>query len=389
MNGIADGSCLHHLNYLLEFLAAWENRPACLTPMAYQWCSDISEVAGRLGPSEITIGLPDTLQVILEDQLRLRPQDLTNLPLTSEAGFSEVGPGHDPARLDPTSHHTCGRPQRLTPPMYTHLLFITLDIGFRYVTPSRDQSALHLDHTSHHKWVFETAFSSDDDGVIADAMYAWIVSGYSAPPGSCAHYLAKWVERDRPFSPRLRLASIHIVEHIWRNETKGPGLDTVHWLNRLNINVDDMVDKYSWVKLLVEAIRSPTEPVGLTSHYWRLLDKLVVASKLGLRLGLRNMEVMRSLEKAEDWERLGVWMVVVWSFLPYSDIPTSESMESIEEVTLKSLLRRPSALRGFEDLCEAGRLSYQFADYPVCKDKLQRICDQVRVKQLPLESPLP
>jgi len=28
------------------------------------------------------------------------------------------------------------------------------------------------------------------------------------------------------------------------------------------------------------------------------------------------MEIMRSLEKAEDWERLSVWMVVVWSFLP-------------------------------------------------------------------------
>ena len=43
MNVIANGRCLQHLVYLLEFLAAWEERPTYLTPMAHQWCSAISE----------------------------------------------------------------------------------------------------------------------------------------------------------------------------------------------------------------------------------------------------------------------------------------------------------------------------------------------------------
>ena len=71
MTSIADGSCLHHLNYLLEFLAAWEKRPAYLTPMTYQWCSAISEAAGRLGLSGIPIGLPGPLHALLRHQLRL------------------------------------------------------------------------------------------------------------------------------------------------------------------------------------------------------------------------------------------------------------------------------------------------------------------------------
>ena len=376
MNGIADGSCLHHLNYLLEFLAAWEKRPAYLTPMAYRWCSAISEAARRLVPDEIPTSLPGQLQDILQYQYRLRPQD--GFPITAESGFSQVGSCFDPVHLDGTSLHSRRHPQRLTPPMYAHLLFITLDIGFRRVTPNRDQPVLHLDHTSHHEWVFETAFSSEDDEAIADAMCAWIFGGYSAPPGSRARYLAERVEWDKSFSPRLQLASIHTIECIWHDELKVSGLDTVRWLNRLNIDAD-MVDGESWARVLVGVIRSSTGLESLSSHHWHLLDKLV-ASKHLLGLKLCDMEVMRSLEKAEDWEKLGIWMVVMWSGLPGSEL-----MEGIEEVTLKLLSRRPSVFPRFEDLCKA--LTCSDSNCQAHKDKLQQICDQVRAGEWPSESP--
>jgi len=379
MSGIADGSCLHHLVYLLEFLAAWEKRPAYLTPMAYQWCSAISKAARRLIPDEIPTSLPYQLRHILQYQRRLRPQD--GLPITAESGFSQVGSRFDPVRLDGTSLHSHRHPQRLTPPMYAHLLFITLEIGFRRVTSSHDQSVLHLDRTSHHEWVFETAFSSDDDGVIADVVCVWSVSDDNTPPGSCARYLAERVEDDTPFSPRLQQASIRAIECIWRNELGVSGLDTVRWLNRLNIGVDDVADGKSWVQVLVGVIRSPTGLERLSSHHWHLLDK-VVASKHFLGLKLRDTEVMRSLEKAEDWEKLGIWMVAVWS-----GVPGSESMEGIEEVTLKLLSRRTSAFLRFEDLCKA--LTCSDSDCQAHQDKLQQICDQVRAGQLPSESQLP
>jgi len=328
MNGITDGSYLHHLIYLLEFLAAWEKRPVYLTLMAYQWCSTISEVAGRLGPSRITISLPSILRLLL--QHRFRPQDID--AYTAERGFSEVGPGCDPDHLDSTPHNSHRYPQQLTPPMYAYLLFITLQIGFHCDTPSCDQSALHLVHISHHEWVFETAFSSGDDDVIADAVCVWIVSG--TLPGLCECYLTKHVERDMPFTPRLRLAIIHAIECIWHNELEVSGLDIVHWLNHLNIDVDDVVDGESWAWLLVKVMRSPMGLENLSSCHRHSLEKLV-ASKHFLCLESRDIEVMRSLEKAEDWEKLGVWMVTMWSGLL-----GSESMEGIEKVTIKLLSRR-------------------------------------------------
>jgi len=52
MSAIVDGDALQHLNFLLEFLAAWSKCPTCLTPMAYEWCSAISDVGG-LGPQSV------------------------------------------------------------------------------------------------------------------------------------------------------------------------------------------------------------------------------------------------------------------------------------------------------------------------------------------------
>ena len=169
MSSIADRHFLHHLIFLLEFLAAWEKRPVYLTPMAYQWCSAISEAAGRLGPSEMPIILPDlTLPPHPQYSFRFQSQDLHPGGFVlgiAESGFSEVGPGCDPVRSDVTSH----TPRHLQHLIYPHLLSIILNIGFRRVASSPGQSALHLDHTSHHEWVFETAFSSKDE-VIADAV---------------------------------------------------------------------------------------------------------------------------------------------------------------------------------------------------------------------------
>jgi hypothetical protein len=129
---------------------------------------------------------------------------------------------------------------------------------------------------------------------------------------------------------------------------------------------------------LVGVIRSPTGFESLSSHYWRLLGKLA-STTIFRGFTLRDMEVMRSLEEAEDWEKLEVWMVVVWMFLP---IQTPETMEDIEQVTLKLSLRQPSALQRFEDLCERDAIWTQYNG-----PKLRGICDQARAEQLPPEPP--
>jgi hypothetical protein len=376
LNVIANGNCLRDLHHLLEFLAAWKERPACLTPMAYQWCSAIFEAAGRLGWG----GLTGRQEILLQLRLGLQDPALSKDSYTfqfAERQFSEVGHHFDFIRLGDTPHHPHGSPQD-PPPGYADLLPTTLEIGFRLITPGGDQPALRSYHTSHHDRMFETAFSSGDDDLIADTLSVWVVDDDWAPPGPCVRYLTKRMEGDTPFSPRLRQVSIQAIEHTWRGELEVSGSETVHLLNRLDVDIDDMVGKGIWMQLLVGVICIPAGLESLSSHYWRLLDKLASGAALPWVPGSFNVEVIGSLEKAEDWERLEVWMVVVWRYLR-SFMPMF-AMGDIERVTLELFLRRAPALQRFEALCEWG------AFWVHEKAELQRICEQAHANQLPSES---
>ena len=407
MDVIASGNGPQHLNLLLEFLAAWEKRPVYLTPMVYQWCSSIYEAVGILGLGEVPVNPPPDLPG-LEYQLRsklhpksqcrchtclphkpyprLRPQDLVHSdsisnyePLSgfAEREFSHVGPDCDPVRMGNTSHHTCGCPQDLISLHHMMLLPIILDIGFHLA--GDHGSTCHLDHTPHHEWMLKVAFSSDDDEVIADAVIVWTIGSGQKPPGSFVSYFSKRIESSRPFSPRLRQVAIHIVESIGYNALMASGLEAVHLLNPLNVDVNDMVKKLVWMEVLVRAICLPTGPENLSPHYWHLLDKLELHRDFSGTAGLQSVEVMRSLREAEDWEKLEVWMVIVWQSLPESTpVPT---MEDVEQVTLKLLLQQPSAPLRFKALCEHGSL------YDSHQTKLQQICDQAQAEQLPSGSP--
>ena len=408
---ILDGNWIKHLYYLLEFLAAWEKRPACLAPMAYEWCSTISEAAGKLRQRETPIIKPHLLQDELEFQLqhhqfrlqlrfhqRLRSEPgiglrlrlrqrhpalgggLKSLPPIVEGEFSKVGPGCDLVRLDGSSCRTPRGPLKDLALDYAHLLSTTLEIGFRLAVPDRDQPALHLDHTPHHGWVFETAFSSYDDEVIADAVCAWTADGESTPLGSFVHYFSKRVEREAPFSWRLRWVSIRAIERIWPSELKASVLETVRLLDRLVVEVDDMVKRRKWGRLLVDVICSPAGPEILSPHYWRLLDELVLDGKFNLFFGHRCGKVMKSLDEAEDWEKLEVWMGVAWRSLLS---PDPELAEDARSMTLKLLSRRPPALPRFESLCGVG------ASWMDQGDELRQICDQAQTQRSPLESPAP
>lgn len=107
--------------------------------------------------------------------------------------------------------------------------------------------------------MFETAFSSHDDGVVADAACTWIADGGRTPPGSCVRFRQACRE-DMPFSPRLRQVSTRVIERIWRGELKVSVLETVRLLDCLGVDVGDMAKKHRWGVLLVGAINSPAGP---------------------------------------------------------------------------------------------------------------------------------
>ena len=362
MDVIADGRCLEHLGPLLEFLAVWEERPHYLIQMAYQWCSTVSEA----------VGAPRSAS-LCDDSPRPIP------PTTPEDRFSEVGPGCDLLRLDGTSHQK----PRHSPSREDHirLLSLALKVGFRLVDPFSDQLALHSGHSTHHDRMFETAFSSDDDETVADAVCAWVADGDRRPPDSFARYFAERLGSDTPFSSRLRCMGIRALERMWGGELEMLRAETIHFLNRLEADVEDIADEDAWGRLLLSPIRSPSGPEGLSSHNWGVLDGLVPPSWDDPEyLSSRDVEVMRSIEEAGEWEKLDVWMMVVWGLRASST--SSHSMEEVERVTLELLLRRPSALPRFEELCEQDPL--QSPD----QETLRRICDRALAERLSPESSL-
>jgi len=261
------------------------------------------------------------------------------------------------------------------------LLLKTLEIGFRLAQPGRGRLAINPDLTSYHDWMFEVAFSSDDDEVIADAVCALIADSDRAPGGSFVRRSSTFIERTTPLSPRLRQAAIRAICCIRPSEPIELPLETALLLNHLEADVDDVEEKGIWVKLLVEVIRS--ECWILSSHCWRLLDKLTSTAGFFGNHVVRDTEVMRALEDAKDWEKLEVWMGIVWMSLQSSEDVEIPELEEIEQATLRLCVRRLSALQRFEHLCESDAVSEQY------KPRLQGKCDNARTERLPLDSPPP
>ena len=387
MNVITSGKSLGCLEYLLEFLAAWEKRPVELTHMAYQWCSAISEEAGRLGFRGRVTDFFELSRRQYQEYIRhCNRQGLQDLH-PFEGGFSEVGLNCDSICLGGASHHNWWGPLG-----ENGTLYLTLEIAFRLAVPDHGQPDLSLSHTPHCDWVFETAFSSYDDDVIADAVCAWAVDAHHIPTKSFVDYLAKRVESCQPFSPRLRQLSMHVIKHIWPRELLVSELETVRLLNYLKVDVDDIVkkdnmmgvggmrEKDEWVGLLLHVIYSPVGRESLSSHYWHLLDKLCFGSGIvqlqhWRKSSLQN-DVTTSLEKAQDWEKLETWMAVSWQLLQSND----PLKEETKQATHRLLSQQPLALPRFEDLCESETIWFEETD------QLWKICMQVRIDQSSLGS---
>jgi hypothetical protein len=235
--------------------------------------------------------------------------------------------------------------------------------------------------TDQHEWMFKTASSSGNDEVIADALSAWVVGNGRVTPDTCVGYLKERMGRSTPFSRRLQRQSACAIEHIWQREFNGAELETIRLLNRLSVDVSDIESKGEWVQLLRNVIRFPGGLDSLSPDYWPLLGKLLSTGGLEKTFESGDAEVMRSLEKAGDWEKLEVWMVMVWQTLPDSSrygYGFDWTNHGIKEATTKLLSQRPSALPRLENLCKtrsAGSWEY--------KDKLQGICDEEKKTRSP------
>lgn len=323
---IPDPAYLQYLGHLLDFLAAWENPPPTFDLMGYLWCSVISQELGEFDQGKTTL------------ENRLSPHRPDSTHSVDEAADK-----------------------------YAELLLKALKFGFRQPELCR----LPLTHTPHHHWMFDIIFSSDNDEVIADAVWAWVMDRRQATTGSCARRLGVRVERAIPFSHRLRQTIIRVIEGN-KPRVGGPESDIARLLNRLALDVGNMENREKWKQLLVDMIRSPAGRETLSFHNWCLLGELALARvPNSFELCSPDMEVLRLLRGDQDWGKLEMWMLVVW---PSLEPEHGGWVEDIKRVTLGLFQQQPLALRRFEALCEY--------DECISRDLLRQICGQVRAERV-------
>ena len=348
--------------------------------MICHWCSAISEAVGRLRPSKTQIELPYYLEPYARHN-RFRQQDIGSCSACSYSAttkFSAVRFDRDSGGSDATrSQVQFSLPQVF----YEYLLSIMLEVGFRLAGIGTRSEGIDPNDTPHLKWIFETAFSSDDDEVVADAVCMLITSCGPTPLGSFARHFAKRSERDSPLSEGLRQLIIDVVERIWDNEPWESGPETVHLLNRLNTNMDNL-DERNRADLLWRAVVGPGG-LELSHHYWRLLHRFLVDGNTSFELESCDWDVMRALREVGDWEKLEVWMLFIWKFLPWCGMP--ELIEDTRQVTLDLLSQRPSALQKFENMYGEESNNGEEESNSTPEQVLQDICKQARAENLPSE----
>ena len=284
--------------------------------------------------------------------------------------FSAVRTDRDSGSSDATHSQV---QYSLPPYLYEYLLSILLEVGFRRASINTRFRSIHPDDTPHHRRIFETAFSNDDDEIVADAVRMWITSTSPITLGSFARHFTKRLERDTPLSEGLRQLVIHVVEHIWNIRPQESGLETVRLLNRLDADMDGL-EGDDRVSGLTHVMCGPGG-LALSPRYWRLLDR-VVGGKTYLSLESSDWDIMRALREAEDWEKLEVWMGFMWKLLRWYSAP---KLEETQQVTLELLSQRPSALQKFENIC-GGELLYNSS-----KQVLRDICKRARTENPPSE----
>jgi hypothetical protein len=319
---------------LLMELLQLQNKPEYLIPMAYRWCSAISK------------------------KIRERRRD------------------------NPTSEDLISWGYRNH---YRHILYLSLAIAFHHIGSEDVYLRGRLSRTPHGEWMLDAIFTEGGDDAIADAVYVGLVDEEATPSGSCTRRLLKLSERSGPFSPRLRWTVLHFIQGGGYCEFEGAELEFVCLLNNLKVSVGEVGDAgWVWMNLVIHVLLTPMGQGRLSSHYWLLLGNLISAFPGTRSADDRQTEVMKSLEAAQDWEKLETWMLVVWWSMYRSN---SVPIQDVGRATLTLFRQRPSAIPKFDDLLENHTQSHFFSLFNTHKEVLRRVCDQERVEQSPLGWP--
>ena len=233
-------------------------------------------------------------------------------------------------------------------------------------------------HTKHHKRMIHVAFSTGDADTIADALCAWT---HGDTPqlrfpslGACADHLVNL--SGMKFSPRLRQMVICTIECTGYPEFERVGIEKlVPLLNSLEIEAHEMEWRSRWTSFLWSVLRSPPGQQYLSSHYWRRIVPMAMQPGLFvLHFESSDLETMRIFEEAGDWERLEVWIGMMWVLELSEDVV---QVEEVERATRALFRNRPSALRTVEGWMLAASEDDDSL-YARHRDTFWKVCDQAK-----------
>ena len=292
---------------MLRDLTKWEQRPSCLTTMAYELCSVICE------------------------------------------NYSNLADGEE-------------------------LLFRSLEIGFRHLNPQDDRIVAKLAHTEYHQHMVDIVFKSGHDEVIADLLHAWTsyTDHHSPLPSldTCARHLVGL----RPSSRRLRRFVIRAVELIGSRGFEQVRVEEpVELLDALQVGVEDIDDKARWIMFLLATIQHPEGIQLLSQPHWELLVELSISvSRWPKYFAIWSLRIMKSLEDAKEWDKLGCWMGVVWMAWPPEIGSAME--EGVRRLMFLLFHKQPGAMQKLEQWMERWSKSRGRA----VPKAFQEICEQAR-----------
>jgi len=261
-----------------------ENRPLCLTAMAYEWCSVICE----------------------NHDLEYSGSFLLT---TLELGFRHINPREDyiGAALTHTKHH-----QELANVVFRSQRSEAIaDLLYAWTTRSHSRAPAHM----------------------LLGTYAEHLVGL--------HDLA-------PFSPRLRRLVVRSVELIGYEGFERVGVKRfIELLNNLHVTVEDMDSKTNWANLLMNTFQSLEGAQHLSHWYWELLVELTMLDSWRLsRDPTYSPQITISLTEAQEWSKLECWMGTVWMLWPPEAGGIAE--EDISRTMLLLFRQRPGAAQKLE-----------------------------------------
>ena len=345
----------HNLHELLEQLMEWKEKPVRLTAMAYQWSLASCECLRNI--DQISAG--PTIWVSYQFEGLVEPCD---------------------GRVGVSKHEYVFECCLL-------LLALSLGVGFRH-SPGGGSTYMPPVNEEYHLLMVETMLRGASRGTqvarkmralyagVEGALRVWTLGGRSPPLGSCAGYLGG-VVKGHQISPELRELLVHAVGSMEYGDLERAGLEMIaDALGDLNLRFDDMCMGGRWPLLLKPLIRSQCGRERLPLRYWHLLEALIMDDvEPRTMLCQSDVDTMRALEASQDWEKLEVWMRVVWISRLESWLPPVPVMEDIERVTLSLFQRRPSALSGFACMkIPSDRFRSCLLDSR--KAELRQICDR-------------